>query len=33
MDKCITLYASQGKTFNKIHYVKDERDSQPLMKD
>ena len=30
---CITLYASQGKTFNKIHYVKDERDRQALMKD
>ena len=30
---CITLYASQEKTFNKIHYVKDERDRQALMKD
>ena len=30
---CITLYASQGETFNKIHYVKDERDRQALMKD
>jgi len=30
---CITLYASQGKTFNKIHYVKDERDRQALIKD
>lgn len=30
---CITLYASQGKTFDKIHYVKDERDRKALMKD
>lgn len=28
---CITLYASQGKTFNKIHYVKD--DIEALLKD
>ena len=30
---CITLYTLQGKTFNKIHYVKDERDRQALIKD
>jgi len=30
---CITLYASQGKTFNKIHYVKDKIDRKALSKD
>jgi len=30
---CITLYASQGKTFNKIHYVNDERDRRALLKE
>ena len=30
---CITLYASQGKTFNKIHYVKDENDRKALLKE
>jgi len=30
---CITLYTSQGKTFNKIYYVKDEKDRNALMKD
>ena len=30
---CITLYASQGKTFNKIHYVPEERDRKALLKD
>ena len=30
---CITLYASQGKTFNSIYYVKDERDRKALLKE
>jgi len=30
---CITLYASQGKTFNKIHFVKEEQDRKALSKD
>ena len=30
---CITLYASQGKTFNKIHYVKDKIDRKALLKE
>ena len=30
---CITLYASQGKTFNSIYYVKDERDIKALLKE
>ena len=30
---CITLYASQGKTFNKIHYVRDELDRKALTKE
>ncbi len=30
---CITLYASQDKTFNKIHYVKDKIDRKALTKD
>jgi hypothetical protein len=29
----VKKYYSQGKTFNKIHYVKDERDIQALIKD
>ena len=33
MGYCITLYASQGKTFNKIHYVNDERDRRALLKE
>lgn len=30
---CITLYAAQGKTFNKIHYVKDDKDRKALLKE
>ena len=33
MGYCITLYASQGKTFNKIHYVRDELDRKALTKE
>lgn len=30
---CITLYASQGKTFNKIYFVTEEKDIRALSKD
>ena len=30
---CITLYSSQGKTYNNIHYVNNEMDRKALLKD